>query len=314
VKVSSTVLTIAAIALLSSVAFAQTTTAPATKPATTQASVPHVIATVGGTAIMSTQVESVLARFKGQIPEEQMMLAEMKITQGLIAQVIVHKFREKNKLVATDAEVAAFKKERLGPVAEKAGMTVDQFMVAQGVQEESLKDQVCLTKMRDENCSKAKVDSFIKANPDYFNGTTIKASHVLLACNSLASTSAQLAAKEKIDKLAADIQSGKITFEEAAKKFSACPSGAKGGDLGDFSFEKMDPLFAKVAFGLKTNEVSGVVHTSFGYHLIKATGRTPGTEAPSPVAADIAKRALQSEMDVKIMEMTLTDCPIVIVK
>ncbi len=60
-------------------------------------------------------------------------------------------------------------------------------------------------------------------------------------------------------------------FEDLAKKFSKCPSGAKGGDLGYFGKGMMVPQFENTAFKLKVGEISQPIKTQFGYHLIKKT-------------------------------------------
>jgi peptidyl-prolyl cis-trans isomerase C len=59
------------------------------------------------------------------------------------------------------------------------------------------------------------------------------------------------------------------SFEELAKDFSLCPSSARGGDLGEFPKGRMVPAFEKALLNLKENEVSGIVRTQFGYHIIK---------------------------------------------
>jgi len=59
------------------------------------------------------------------------------------------------------------------------------------------------------------------------------------------------------------------TFEELAQSFSKCPSGKRGGDLGEFGRGRMVPPFDEAAFALKVNEVSAPVRTQFGYHLIQ---------------------------------------------
>lgn len=64
------------------------------------------------------------------------------------------------------------------------------------------------------------------------------------------------------------LQEGK-SFEELAKDFSICPSARNGGDLGEFPKGRMVPAFEKALMQLKENEVSGIVRTQFGYHLIK---------------------------------------------
>lgn len=64
------------------------------------------------------------------------------------------------------------------------------------------------------------------------------------------------------------LQEGK-KFEDLAKDFSLCGSAASGGDLGTFSKGMMVPQFEKALLALKENEVSGVVRTQFGYHIIQ---------------------------------------------
>lgn len=59
------------------------------------------------------------------------------------------------------------------------------------------------------------------------------------------------------------------TFEELAKAFSKCPSGKRGGDLGEFGRGRMVKSFEDAAFELNPGEVSKPVRTQFGYHLIQ---------------------------------------------
>jgi len=90
---------------------------------------------------------------------------------------------------------------------------------------------------------------------------TATANHILVETEKLCK---QL--KEKI-------QSKETTFEEAAKKFSKCPSGKQGGDLGKFSKGMMVPEFDKVIFKDELHVVHGPVKTEFGFHLIEITSR-----------------------------------------
>ncbi|CAB0151358.1 Peptidyl-prolyl cis-trans isomerase C [Pseudidiomarina piscicola] len=62
-------------------------------------------------------------------------------------------------------------------------------------------------------------------------------------------------------------------FSDLARKHSLCPSGKKGGDLGEFRRGEMVPAFDKVVFGKPTLEVHGPVKTKFGWHLIKVLSR-----------------------------------------
>jgi peptidyl-prolyl cis-trans isomerase C len=67
-------------------------------------------------------------------------------------------------------------------------------------------------------------------------------------------------------------------FSELAKKSSDCPSAPRGGDLGFFPRGQMVPAFENSAFALKSGDVSDIIETQFGYHLIKVTDKkAPGT-------------------------------------
>ena len=85
---------------------------------------------------------------------------------------------------------------------------------------------------------------------------TIKAAHILVA--------QEYEAKDILQK----IVNGE-NFEILARDFSLCPSAAEGGFLGEFSRGKMVPSFDKVAFSLAVGEISKIVRTQFGHHIIK---------------------------------------------
>ena len=70
------------------------------------------------------------------------------------------------------------------------------------------------------------------------------------------------------------INSGEITFEEAAREHSTCPSGERGGELGTFSQGQMVPEFDRVVFNDEVGVVHGPVQTQFGYHLLEVTERS----------------------------------------
>lgn len=87
--------------------------------------------------------------------------------------------------------------------------------------------------------------------------TQVRAEHILVNSESQA--------KE----LKSKIESNEISFEDAAKQYSKCPSGANGGDLGYFSKGMMVKEFEEAAFSIEENKVSEPIQTQFGWHLIK---------------------------------------------
>lgn len=79
--------------------------------------------------------------------------------------------------------------------------------------------------------------------------------------------------QEECESIKKQIEDG-AGFAELAKKHSKCPSGQKGGDLGEFSPGQMVAEFDKVVFSEEVNKVHGPVQTQFGFHLIEVTSRT----------------------------------------
>jgi peptidyl-prolyl cis-trans isomerase C len=119
--------------------------------------------------------------------------------------------------------------------------------------------------------SDAEAKKFYDENLDKFKqGDSIRASHILCGVDPKASDVDKKKAKEKAETLLKDIKGGK-DFAELAKTNSTCPSKAQGGDLGFFGKGQMVPAFENAAFALKPGEVSNVVETQFGYHIIKVT-------------------------------------------
>ncbi len=77
---------------------------------------------------------------------------------------------------------------------------------------------------------------------------------------------------EQCEEIKKKIEDGE-DFAEMAKKFSACPSGQKGGDLGTFGQGMMVPEFDVVVFNEELGKVHGPIKTQFGYHLLEITSR-----------------------------------------
>jgi len=98
---------------------------------------------------------------------------------------------------------------------------------------------------------------------------SVTASHILLQFDGDPDEAEKAALKTKLEGIRKDIVDGKISFEDAAKQFSNCPSSAQGGNLGEFTRGKMVPEFEKVAFAAKVGEISPVFETQFGYHIVK---------------------------------------------
>lgn len=110
--------------------------------------------------------------------------------------------------------------------------------------------------------------------------------------------------EEKANEILKEIKEGK-SFEELAKEYSKCPSKDNGGDLGYFERGRMVPEFEEVAFKTNVGEISEVVQTQFGYHIIKVEDKKEASKVPfEQVEAKIKEHLLAMKRDEKLNEFT----------
>ncbi len=107
----------------------------------------------------------------------------------------------------------------------------------------------------------------------------VRASHILIKVDKTDTDEVKAEKRKKIEGILASVKKG-ADFAEEARKSSECPSKENGGDLGFFERGSMVPEFETAAFALKTGQMSGVVETQFGYHIIKVTEHAKPAATP----------------------------------
>lgn len=126
-----------------------------------------------------------------------------------------------------------------------------------------LKDYAVNKIIRDVAASEKEVEDYFQANAASFNRPeTVEASHILVD------------SEAKAHDILAELNEG-LAFEEAASKYSSCPSREAGGALGEFTKGQMVPEFEEAAFSMVEGQISEPVKTQFGYHIIKLTKKNP---------------------------------------
>ena len=135
-------------------------------------------------------------------------------------------------------------------------------------------------KVKDED-----VLAFYNDNPDKFTaGESVNASHILVD------------SEDAANEIYAKISSGEMSFEDAAKEYSSCPSKANGGSLGDFTKGQMVPEFDSAVFAMEVGEITKTpVKTQFGYHLIKLNGKTEAALTPFDEVKEGIRSMLENE-------------------
>lgn len=277
-----------------------------------QTSQPHMsnptLATVGNTKITRSMLEDRVGRLPSNLSTEQRAEARTKLLQEMMFGILVKEYLRANNVRHTDEDLAEVQRQREQMARQNPTVRKNPM------KKEDVETWARSLHLQRETASEENLDALVKDHPDYFDGTKVCASHILISCSPLASTREQKAAKTRLKRLQTDIQAGQITFADAARAYSACPSKNKGGSLGEFSFGDMVPPFARAAFDTKVSDVSDIVRTEFGFHLIRVTARSEGTGKPNPRARDQAKRLLLAELQNRIFDQSLTTVPIVVFK
>ena len=137
--------------------------------------------------------------------------------------------------------------------------------------------------------------AFYDSHPNLFKTPAlVRASHIFIAAGPDTPPEKRGEAVDLLRNIQARIDEG-IPFAELAIDHSQCPSSANGGDLGYFEKEKMIKRFADAAFSLNPGEVSDIVRTHYGYHLIKVADRKPKKKLTFPEAREKLYRNLKVE-------------------
>jgi parvulin-like peptidyl-prolyl isomerase len=267
-------------------AFAQAPPGPPAPPARAQATdATKPAATVNGEPITIGELDAILRR-EGpaavEMPEGKKREMRLSLLGAMIDDVLLQQFLRQNGPKVDPNEV----NKRLSEVVEglkKQGKTLQDFLKESGMTEAQVRaDVVNILQWRDYVVSKisdADVKKYYDENKDHFDRVVVRASHIVLRVPATASDGEKQAAVLKLRGLRQEIAAGKLDFAEAAKKHSQCPSAPQGGDIGVFSrkLSMVDEAFAKTAYQMQPGQVSDVVQTEYGYHLIKVTERKPGT-------------------------------------
>lgn len=198
--------------------------------------------------------------------------------------------------------------------ATTAKTTLEKLAAKRGRSVDSLREDMFFNlaweKYLERNLASA-LEGFFEDHHKELDGTEVRASHILLRPNRPGELSAALTERAKA--IREEIDSGKLTFEKAAEKYSAGPSRHQGGDVGYFPrFGVMSDEFAKVAFALDKDKLSKPVVSPFGVHLIRVTDIRPGNkrwaelaeQMKGPAATDLFDKMAAKEMQGAKVEYT----------
>jgi peptidyl-prolyl cis-trans isomerase C len=262
-----------------------------------------VIVTINGENILQSQLDSqvnpILSQRQaaGQQPS-QTLIDQMKsqMLYNIVTETIVQQQFKTNKIDIVDNDIDDYIKKMLSTTEppmtvedlktriSQTGRTYEQWREAMGFKKRLQMEKLLEIKFPEQmKVADEEAKKFYDENPKYFQtAEQVRASHILVKVDKTDPCKVEQLkadAKKKIQGILDEIKKG-ADFAETAKKYSDCPSAKNGGDLYYFEKNTMVPEFANVAFSLKIGEISDIVETTYGYHIIKVTDHREASTIP----------------------------------
>lgn len=268
----------------------------------------EVLATVNGEPITRGEIIQFLSKYELPANIDTAQIYKTAVDVMSNTKLVMQSVKASKTVVSPaeiDAEVDKLKtalteqKTDLGKVLAESGRTMEELRA-------ELEQFLLWKKYVTREATDAVLNKFIADNKAAFNGDQVRASHILKKTTEKSTTAEKEAIKKQLLDIKQQIATGKMTFAEAANKFSE-DEGNKdkvGGDLGLF-FRKGQFIetFAAAAFALNKGQISDVVETPFGYHLILVTEKKDGkpVNPNDPMVKNAALDAFAQERQEKLV-------------
>jgi len=241
---------------------------------------------VNGTALTRKNLDIQVAilmeqakRMGHEFTDQDKAMIEQKGMNNLIEMEIVWQEAQKEGIKAdpkeTEKKLAAFKSQFKTP--DEFQMFLKEMAITEDKLSQDTAKEICIRTLMDKWASVAppvsetELKAYYDAHPDQFkHGERVKASHILVGIKEGVTTEEKASAKRKAEAILAQLKGGADFAKLAAEKSDDPGSKGQGGELGFFRKGQMVKEFEDAAFALKPGEMSGVVESKFGYHIIKA--------------------------------------------
>jgi peptidyl-prolyl cis-trans isomerase C len=283
---------------------------PAVKPV--PARLPDVLARVNGTAIergeFERAVKSLEAQAGGPVPPDRRDGVYRQLLDQLVALKLLSQESAARKVTVPDAELDGRLAQIRGQFPNEQAFTAalaDRQMTPDKLRSE-MKQQLLAMKLVEAevgptvSVTDTDVATFYQKNPEKFQEPeAVHAAHILIRTGDAADAAAKKKARAEADSVLAQIRKGG-DFAALAKLHSQDNSAVNGGDLGFVARGQTVPAFEQAAFTLKPGQLSGVVESPFGFHIIKvfehrAARTVPLTEVKAQVQQFLRQQQMQEK-------------------
>lgn len=268
----------------------------------------EVVATVGGEPIYRREVTRlVAAATRGQqVHPAALPLVEAQVLSEIVDRRLVLAYARRTKAAPTPAELDAAMAALKAKLAA-TGQSLDSFLDSQATDEAGLRRQLAWNLVWEKYLAKyvteERLAALFEARRREFDGTEVDVSHILLQPQSESRSPAMSELIQQAEGIREAIIAGKISFADAARKYSTAPSATEGGHVGLIPRRGvMDEAFCRAAFALDVGQISRPVRTRFGVHLIRCDGLKPGSKQLADVRKEL-EEALARELLEKLAQV-----------
>jgi len=269
----------------------------------------EVIATVGNVRLTRADLEAAVRRRSGgrPVPADQQERLVGQAVSELVEQSLLRGEIERRRVEVTDEEINDRVAQLSADLATRQS-SLDAFLATAGLDLDKLREQmwfeIAVPKLIMPMITEDHMRQVIAVHRYDFDGTRMRASHIILRPDSSAGPEAVAAMLARAEKIRAGILAEEMTFAAAAERYSAGPSRPGGGDLGSLPRHGLlAEEFSSQVFKLTKGEVSKPFVTPYGVHLAKITDVDPGTVEPEAFRNQMAQIAFQ-----KVLQAFLLQC------
>jgi len=268
------------------------------------------VALVNGSAITRAELDRLMASAQGRLSRAGKGLSGSQLTEmkkqaleNLIDRELLYQESQRQGIKVDEAvineEIDALKKRFPSEAEMKKSLArmklSETFMRSQFTQERAIQQLIDKEFGQKVTVADKDVKAYYDKTPDFFKQPEqVQARHILIKVDLQADQTARAEARKKLENVQQKLHKGE-DFAALAKEFSQCPSSADGGNLGSFKRGQMVKPFEEAAFALKPGEVSDIVETKFGYHLIEVTDKQPETTISYEDVKDRLRQYLRQE-------------------
>jgi len=266
----------------------------------------RIVAVVNDEAITANELRTRLATIERQLRSQGTQLPprnvlETQLLERMIVDRIQIQFAKETSTRVDDAQLDA----ALRRIAENNRLSQAEFKAAldkDGINwvkfREEIRDEILISRLREREVdnkitvSEGEIDNYL-ANPQRASSDSdeLHLAHILLRLPEQAGPDQLLRVRARAEQALAQLQRGD-NFAKVAASFSDAPDGLSGGSLGLRPLDRLPPLYAEAGQKLKPGEVSGILKSAAGFHIVKLIERRSGTKTAPPVRQTHARHIL----------------------